>query len=213
MNTTNPIFVISSIGHSPGRRPNRIAPPRVYHRGLVVLTAISDGNEQRTQYCDHQHRTPQAADACALVTARKLGLNRAQVCRACGTVRPGTRTAASKAGALQPPRPRGHQPRPHGLRRLHPPGHQRSPRRAPRRPGNDPMNADARIRLSREIATARRIARHATSTDAEQHIRTLAKLADTTGALAARDWLLNLAALSDLHHETRAGRDEGADDA
>lgn len=98
MNTTNPIFVISSIGHSPGRRPNRIAPPRVYHRGLVVLTAISDGNEQRTQYCDHQHRTPQAADACALVTARKLGLNRAQVCRACGTVRPGTRTAASKAG-------------------------------------------------------------------------------------------------------------------
>ena len=145
MSTTNPIFVISSISHSPGRRPNRIAPPRVYHRGLVVLTAISDGNEQRTQYCDHQHRTPQAADACALVTARKLGLNRAQVCRACGTVRPGTR--------------------------------------------------------------------HATSTDAEQHIRTLAKLADTTGALAARDWLLNLAALSNLHHETRAGRDEGADDA
>jgi hypothetical protein len=60
-------------------------------------------------------------------------------------------------------------------------------------------SSEARIRHNQEIAIARRIAEHVTTDDARAILRRLVADTDANGSIRARDWLIELQVLADLH--------------
>ena len=63
---------------------------------------------------------------------------------------------------------------------------------------NTDAASEARIQHNRDVATARQIVRHVVADEGRQAVRELIALTDTLGALAARDWLVELTVLADL---------------